>query len=78
MRQYRIRWTAGKNVETYFLRAGSEEDARIAFGKVPGVRILSVEPVQESDDDAASIAHPTKPPPRGPLTARESHDNLNT
>jgi hypothetical protein len=65
IRQFEIRWSCGSKVEAYRMPAASASDARRAFEmvKVPGVRIVSVEPIDEAGDSAASVPpSPTRPP----------------
>ena len=71
MRTYRIRWAVRDKVEVYTMPAASAADARKAFDtvRVPGVRVLSVELAEDSDDEAAGKPCTLRPPPPGPLRA---------
>ncbi len=64
MYRFLIRWAAGGPVQHYLLSAASEHDARKAFNhsRVPGVRILSIEPLDLMDDGGASSALVPKGP----------------
>jgi hypothetical protein len=73
MRTYKIRWAVSQKVEVYSMPAASAADARKAFDtvKLPGVRVLSVELAEGSDDEAAGKLSPLRPRPPGPLRAAE-------
>ncbi len=73
MRAYKIRWAVSQKVEVYTMLAASAADARKAFDtvKLPGVRVLSVELAQDSDQGAAGKPCPLRPPPPGPLKVAE-------
>ena len=80
MTTFLIRWTAGDKQQVSKLPAASEFDARRAFDsyKLPGVRIIGIEPVEP---DAAAPAIPTHSPdsPFDPLIARcrlDSDENV--
>jgi hypothetical protein len=65
MRQFEVRWSYGNKVEAYRMPAASASDARRAFEmvKVPGVRILSVDQIDDPGDSAAPVpVSPTQPP----------------
>lgn len=53
--------------------AASAADARKAFDtvKLPGVRVLSVELAEDSDEGAAGKPCPLRPRPPGPLKAAQ-------
>ena len=75
MTTFRIRWRAGGKEKVTEFPAASEVDARRAFNayKLPGVGIISIEPV---DPDAAArliVNHPSNSP-SGPLIARRKLD----
>jgi hypothetical protein len=73
MRTYKIRWAVSEKVEVYTMPAASAADARKAFDtvKLPGVRVLSVELVEGSDEGAAGKPCPLRPRPPGPLSAAQ-------
>jgi len=59
---FRIQWEAAGRQGTAFVRARNIEDARAAFPRLPGVRIVDISP----DDGAASaipVQDPMNPPP---------------
>ncbi len=73
MRTYRIRWAVSEKNEVYTMPAASAADARKAFDtvKLPGVRVLSVELAEDSDEGAAGKPCPLRPRPPGPLKAAQ-------
>ena len=75
MTTFQIRWTASGKQQVSRFPAASASDARRAFDscKLPGVRIVSIEPVEP---DAAAPAVPNHSPdsPFDPLIARRRLD----
>ena len=73
MRTYKIRWAVSEKVEVYTMPAASAADARKAFDtvKLPGVRVLSVELVEDSDEGTAGKPCQLRPRPPGPLKAAQ-------
>jgi len=73
MRTYRIQWAVSEKIEVYTMPAASAADARKAFDtvKLPGVRVLSVELAEDSDEGAAGKPCPLRPRPPGPLKAAQ-------
>jgi hypothetical protein len=73
MGTYKIRWAVGTKVEVYTMPAACVADARKAFDtvEVPGVRVLSVELVEDQDEGAAGKPRPLRPQPPGPLHATQ-------
>jgi len=72
---FQIRWLAGDKQQVSRFPAASSADARRVFEsyKLPGVRIVSIEPVEP---DAAAPAIPSHSPdsPFDPLVARRRLD----
>jgi hypothetical protein len=73
MRTYKIRWATGEKIEVYSMPAASAADARNAFDtvKLPGVRVLSVELAEDSEEGTAGKPCSLQPRPPGPLKAAQ-------
>jgi hypothetical protein len=73
IRTFKIRWAVSERIEVYTMPVASAADARNAFDtvKLPGVRVLSVELVEDSDEETAGKLCPVHPRPPGPLRAAQ-------